>query len=170
MNYYETDILLAGGKIETLKRRNILSNNYIARLRLQDWDILVNLKSYPFSHGIITGLVQDNSRSDEECIHIVNEINEYMHICYLLDFNNITQHLIERGKIQFFHNLAMITTLSFAIFFYVGIIMSKDYFDIIGCIISITSCLIIRFDCEHQKRNFIIDNSIYKPKTIKRIK
>ena len=87
MMYYESDFRMAGGEIELLykERSYLIFSDYIARISIQGMSILVSMRVYPKGYGKIMSLVEDESRTDKECIKTRKMIDEYFAVCNAFD-------------------------------------------------------------------------------------
>ncbi|MBR6149567.1 MAG: hypothetical protein IKQ44_14630 [Lachnospiraceae bacterium] len=87
MMYYESDFRMAGGEIELLYKEHsyLIFSDYIARITIQGMSILVSMRVYPKGYGKIMSLVEDESRTDKECIKTRKMIDEYFAVCNAFD-------------------------------------------------------------------------------------
>ncbi len=160
MRYYETDIRQAGGKLMILRKERsyIFFADHVARLFIQDWDVLVSLRIYPRGYGKIMALLADEKRTDQECIRIQKEIDEYMSICYMLDCNHVKMNHVARLGIEVRYGRLILLALALATAFYVRAIMANAVLNIVLACICIILAIYSECEKRYRIRNCIVDD------------
>lgn len=140
------------------ERSYLFFTDHVARLFLQDWDVLVSFRIYRRGYGRIMALLADDKRSDEECIRIQKEIDEYMKICYMLDCNHVKMNHGARLGIEVRYGWKVLITLVLATAFYVRAMMSDTVLNLILAFMCMIFAVYIEAQKNYRVRNCVVDD------------